>query len=111
MFCHLTETEENLTHIVWQKQTRENPERETFFIIYQDGKTELKNDIQDKFKFIGNIKEKSASIQLLGASLLDDGIYTCIFNTFSGQIQTNINVTVLGKNELMFHFRLCPKFN
>lgn len=98
LFCHLTETEENLTHIIWQKQTRGNPEQETFFIIHKDGKTELKNDIQDKVKFIGSIKEKNGSIQLLRASLLDDGIYTCIFNTFtSRQIQTSINVTVLGK--------------
>ncbi|XP_067266468.1 nectin-3 [Chanodichthys erythropterus] len=96
LFCHLTETEENLTHIIWQKQTRGNPEQETFFIIHKDGETELKNDIQDKVKFIGSIKEKNGSIQLLRASLLDDGIYTCIFSTFtSRQIQTNINVTVL----------------
>ncbi|XP_051762353.1 nectin-3 isoform X4 [Ctenopharyngodon idella] len=95
LFCHLTEIEENLTHITWQKQTGENPEQETF-LIHKDGKTELKNDIQDKVKFTGNIKEKNGSIQLLGVSLLDDGIYTCIFNTFhSGQIQTNINVMVL----------------
>lgn len=98
LFCHLTETEENLTHIVWQKQTRGNPEQHSFFIIHKDGKTEHRNDLQDKVKFIGNFKEKNGSIQLLGMSLLDDGIYTCIFNTFlSGKIRTNISATVHGK--------------
>ncbi|KAK7153629.1 hypothetical protein R3I94_007120 [Phoxinus phoxinus] len=95
LLCHLTETEENLTHIVWQKHTRGNPERHTFFIIHRDGKTEHQSYLQDKVKFVGDIKEKNGSIRLLGMSLLDDGIYTCIFNTFpSGQILTNINVTV-----------------
>ncbi|XP_016379014.1 nectin-3 isoform X1 [Sinocyclocheilus rhinocerous] len=93
--CHLTETEENLTHIVWQKQTRENPKQETFLIIDKDGKTEHKNDLLDKVKFIGNIKEKNGSVQLLGMTLMDDGIYTCIFIFPSGKNQTNINVTVL----------------
>uniref|UniRef100_A0A8C1E062 Ig-like domain-containing protein n=1 Tax=Cyprinus carpio carpio TaxID=630221 RepID=A0A8C1E062_CYPCA len=97
LFCHLTETEDNLIHVIWQKQTRENPKQETFLIIDKDGKTEHKNDLLDKVKFIGNIKEKNGSVQLLGMTLLDDGIYTCIFIFPSGQNQTNINVTVLGK--------------
>ncbi|XP_077103225.1 nectin-3 [Siphateles boraxobius] len=95
LFCHLTETEENLTKIVWQKQTRGNAEQHTFFIIHKDGKTEHEHNLQDKVDFIGSFKEKNGSIQLLGISLLDDGIYTCIFNTFpSGQILTNIDVSV-----------------
>ncbi|XP_056125888.1 nectin-3 [Rhinichthys klamathensis goyatoka] len=95
LFCHLTETEENLTRIVWQKQTRGIHEKHSFFIIHKDGKTEHKNYLKDTVRFIGNFKENNGSIQLLGLSLLDDGIYTCIFNTFpSGQILTNINVTV-----------------
>ncbi|XDV31138.1 hypothetical protein PO909_033896 [Leuciscus waleckii] len=94
LFCHLMETEENL-NIVWQKQTRGNPEQHSFFIIHKDGKTEHRKDLQDKVKFIGNFKENNGSIQLLGMSLQDDGIYTCIFNTFpSGTIVTNIRVTV-----------------
>ncbi|KAK7168590.1 hypothetical protein R3I93_004802 [Phoxinus phoxinus] len=102
LLCHLTETEENLTHIVWQKHTRGNPERHTFFIIHRDGKTEHQSYLQDKVKFVGDIKEKNGSIRLLGMSLLDDGIYTCIFNTFpSGQILTNINVTVHDPPELV----------
>lgn len=113
MFCHLTETEENLTRIVWQKQTRGNPELHTFFIIHKDGKTEHKNDLQDKLEFIGNFKERNGSIRLLGMSLLDDGIYTCIFNTFpSGQVLTNINVTVHGKTAGVFShfgFQVQPK--
>ncbi|XP_050975039.1 nectin-3 [Labeo rohita] len=99
LFCHLTETEENsyqfVTRIIWQKQTKENTEKETFFIIDKDGKTEHKNDLLDKAKFIGNFKEKNGSIQLLGMTLLDEGIYTCIFISPNGQRQTNINVTVL----------------
>lgn len=108
LFCHLTETEENLAHIVWQKQTRGTPELHTFFIIHKDGKTEHKKDLQDKLEFIGNFKERNGSIRLLGMSLPDDGIYTCIFNTFpGGQVLTNINVTVHGKTADVFsHFGL-----
>uniref|UniRef100_A0A8C2HMH4 Ig-like domain-containing protein n=1 Tax=Cyprinus carpio TaxID=7962 RepID=A0A8C2HMH4_CYPCA len=106
LFCHLTETEDNLIHVIWQKQTRENPKQETFLIIDKDGKTEHKNDLLDKVKFIGNIKEKNGSVQLLGMTLLDDGIYTCIFIFPSGQNQTNINVTVLGKTVNVILFRL-----
>ncbi|XP_043104246.1 nectin-3-like isoform X2 [Puntigrus tetrazona] len=94
LFCRLIETEEDLTRIVWQKQTRENLEQETFLIVEKDGKTEHKSDLLDKVKFIGNIKEKNGSVQLLGMTLLDDGVYTCIFIFPSGQKQTNINVTV-----------------
>ncbi|XP_067299231.1 nectin-3 isoform X2 [Pseudorasbora parva] len=95
LFCHLIEAEENITHIIWQKQTRENPMPETFFIIHKDGRTEHTNGLLDKVKFIGSINEKNGSIQLLGMSLMDDGIYTCIFNTFpTGQILMNISVTV-----------------
>lgn len=103
LFCHLTETEKTLTHIVWQKQTRGNPDLHTFFIIHKDGKTEHKNDLQDNVTFIGSFKEKNGSIQLLGMSLLDDGIYTCIFNTFPiGNILTNISVKVHGKTANVF---------
>jgi len=97
LFCHLTEMEDNLTHIVWQKQTRGIHEQHSFFIILKDGKTQHRNYLQDTVRFIGNFNENNGSIQLLGISLLDDGIYTCIFNTFRGQILTNINLTVQGK--------------
>ncbi|XP_026128148.1 nectin-3 [Carassius auratus] len=94
LFCHLIETEENLIHIIWQKQTRETPKPETFLIVDKDGKTENKNDLLDKFKFTGNIKEKNGSVQLLGMTLQDDGIYTCISIFPNGKTQTDINVTV-----------------
>ncbi|XP_059417301.1 nectin-3-like [Carassius carassius] len=107
LFCNLTETKENFTYIVWQKQTRGNPEKET----NKDHKTEH-NHLLDKVKFIGNIKEKNGSIQLLGMTLQDDGIYTCIFIFPSGKNQTNINITVLvpsvgkviGRTHVSGHF-------
>ncbi|XP_051565871.1 nectin-4-like isoform X1 [Myxocyprinus asiaticus] len=96
LFSQLTETKDNITSIVWQKKTREDPEKKTFFIIRQDGKTEHRNGLGDRVKFIGNIAEKKGSIQLVEMRILDEGIYTCIFNLFpSGPFETNINVTVL----------------
>ncbi|XP_052004735.1 poliovirus receptor homolog isoform X2 [Xyrauchen texanus] len=96
LFSELTETKDAITRIVWQKKTRENPEETTFFIIRQDGKTEHRNGLGDRVKFIGNIAEKKGTIQLVEMRILDEGIYTCIFNLFpSGPFETNINVTVL----------------
>lgn len=96
-FSQLTDTEESLSRIIWRKKTREDPVEKSFFIILPDGSTEHINGLKGRIKFIGNIPEKNGSVQLLGMRLLDEGIYTCIFNLFpSGPFETNINVTVLG---------------
>nr|XP_055071027.1 nectin-2 [Misgurnus anguillicaudatus] len=95
-FTQLTDTDESLSRIIWRKKTREDPVEKSFFIILPNGKTENLDGLKDRIKFIGNIAEKNGSVQLLGMRLLDEGIYTCIFNLFpSGPFETNINVTVL----------------
>ncbi|XP_042619265.1 poliovirus receptor-like isoform X1 [Cyprinus carpio] len=96
LLCQLTETDDDLTRIIWKKKTRENPEESIFFVIRQGGKTEHKNGL--KVQFIGNFAEKNGSIQLLGMRLLDEGIYTCTFNLYpSGPLETDINVTVFAR--------------
>lgn len=100
-FSQLTDTEESLSRIIWRKKTREDPVEKSFFIILPDGRTENINGLKGRIKFIGNIAEKNGSVQLLGMRLLDEGIYTCIFNLFpSGPFETNINVTVLVPPEV-----------
>lgn len=94
LFCDLTATQENTSRVVWQKQTSENHQPETFFIIHKDGQTEHR-DLQDHVRFVGNLMENNGSIQLMGLKLVDDGIYTCIFTINEQQAQKVISVTVL----------------
>uniref|UniRef100_A0A672L1P2 Ig-like domain-containing protein n=1 Tax=Sinocyclocheilus grahami TaxID=75366 RepID=A0A672L1P2_SINGR len=98
LLCQLTETDDDLTRIIWKKKTREKLEESVFFVIRQGGKTEHKNGLEDRVQFIGNFAEKNGSIQLFRMRLLDEGIYTCTFNLYpSGPLETDINVTVFGK--------------
>ncbi|XP_059417143.1 poliovirus receptor isoform X2 [Carassius carassius] len=98
LLCHLTETDDDLTRIIWKKKTRENPEETLFFVIRQGDKTEHKNGLITRLQFIGNFAEKNGSIQLLRMRLLDEGIYTCTFNLYpSGPLETDINVTVFAR--------------
>ncbi|KAK2905292.1 hypothetical protein Q8A67_007091 [Cirrhinus molitorella] len=98
LLCQLTGTDDHLNRIIWKKKTRGNPEEKFFFVIRPDGKTEVSNGLG--VEFIGNFVEKNGSIQLLRMSLMDEGIYTCIFNLIStGPFETNINATVLVRPE------------
>uniref|UniRef100_A0A671M574 Si:ch211-141e20.2 n=1 Tax=Sinocyclocheilus anshuiensis TaxID=1608454 RepID=A0A671M574_9TELE len=98
LLCQLTETDDDLTRIIWKKKTREKPEEDAFFVIRQGGKTEQRNGLEDRVQFIGNFAEKNGSIQLLRMRLLDEGIYTCTFNLYpSGPLETDINVTVFAR--------------
>uniref|UniRef100_A0A8C2IHV7 Si:ch211-141e20.2 n=1 Tax=Cyprinus carpio TaxID=7962 RepID=A0A8C2IHV7_CYPCA len=95
--CQLTDSDDQLTRIIWKKKTRENPEEKFFFSIRSGDKTEHSNGLGNRVQFIGNFAEKNGSIQLLRMRLLDEGIYTCIFNLInSGPFETNINATVFG---------------
>lgn len=95
--CHLTKTDDTLTRILWKKKTQENPEEKIFFVIHPDGTTEHSNGLGNRIQFIGNFAEKNGSVQILRMRLLDDGIYTCIFNLVSsGPLAADINVTVFG---------------
>ncbi len=94
LLCQLTETDADVTRITWKKKTQETPEEKTFFSIR---KTELSNALGERVQFIGNFAEKNGSIQIFRMRLLDDGIYTCIFNLFGvGTFETDINVKVFG---------------
>ncbi|XP_042586779.1 nectin-1-like isoform X1 [Cyprinus carpio] len=100
LLCQLTEFAEDadVTRIIWKKKTQETAEEKTFFSIRPGHKTEHSNGLGDRVQFIGNFTEKNGSIQLLRMRLLDDGIYTCIFNLFAvGTFETNINVTVFAR--------------
>ncbi|XP_016117876.1 poliovirus receptor-like isoform X1 [Sinocyclocheilus grahami] len=98
LLCQLTETDDDLTRIIWKKKTREKLEETVFFLIRQGGKTEHKNGLEDRVQFIGNFAEKNGSIQLFRMRLLDEGIYTCTFNLYpSGPLETDINVTVFAR--------------
>ncbi|XP_052461445.1 nectin-1-like [Carassius gibelio] len=101
LLCHLTETDDDLTRIIWKKKTRENPEETPFFVIRPGGKTEHKDGLMNRVQFIGNFAEKNGSIQLLRMRLLDEGIYTCTFSLFpSGPLETDINVIVFARPEV-----------
>lgn len=97
LLCQLTDTDDSLTRIIWKKKTQEHPEEKIFFGIRPGNKIDEPNGLRGRVQFIGNFEEKNGSIQLLRMRLLDDGIYTCIFNLFpSGSYETDINATVLG---------------
>ncbi|XP_036426384.1 nectin-1-like isoform X2 [Colossoma macropomum] len=96
LFCQLVETNERLTRITWQKRTRETLTNKNFFIINSDGKTENINGLGVRTEFIGNIQETTGTILLKNVTLLDEGVYTCIFNIFpSGPFETEIHLSVL----------------
>ncbi len=105
LFCQLTETEDQLTRIIWKKRTREKPVETFFFSIRAGDKTEHSNGLGNRVQFIGNFAEKNGSIQLLRMRLLDEGIYTCIFNLISrGAFETNINAAVLVCLLMYYYF-------
>uniref|UniRef100_A0AAR2JK09 Ig-like domain-containing protein n=1 Tax=Pygocentrus nattereri TaxID=42514 RepID=A0AAR2JK09_PYGNA len=95
LFCQLVETNERLTRITWQKRTREILTNKNFFYITPEGKTESVNGLGDRTEFIGDIKEIIGTILLRKVTLLDEGIYTCIFNVFpSGPFETEIHLNI-----------------
>lgn len=107
LFSKLTDTGESLTRIIWRKKTREDPEEKSFFVIFPDGKTKHLNGLKDRIQFIGDFSEKIGSVQIQEMRILDEGIYTCIFNLFpSGPFETNINVTVLGMMLCLWYWQV-----
>ncbi|KAL7882096.1 hypothetical protein AOLI_G00089450 [Acnodon oligacanthus] len=95
LFCQLVETNERLTRITWQKRTREIPTNKNFFYITPEGKTESVNGLGDRTEFIGDIEQIIGTILLRNVTLLDEGVYTCIFNVFpSGPFETEIHLQI-----------------
>ncbi|XP_040004727.1 nectin-3-like protein [Xiphias gladius] len=93
--CKLTDTTESLTQISWQRKTREKLQNDDFFTIMSDG-PQFVNGHDKRFEFIGSFDDKNGSLQLADITLLDEGIYTCIFTLFpSGNYKTEIPLNVL----------------
>ncbi|XP_072561963.1 nectin-3-like isoform X2 [Paramormyrops kingsleyae] len=93
--CRLTETDEDLEQVTWQKRTRGIPDNHNFFVILPPRDVRNVNGLGNRVRFIGNLTMKTGSIQILNVSLHDEGVYTCIFTLFpSGPHQTETRLTV-----------------
>ncbi|XP_048848745.1 nectin-3-like isoform X1 [Brienomyrus brachyistius] len=93
--CRLTETDEDLQQVTWQKRTREIPQNHNFLVILPPRDVKHVNGLVNRVRFIGNLSMKTGSIQILNVSLQDEGVYTCIFTVFpSGPHQTETQLTV-----------------
>ncbi|XP_044074056.1 nectin-1 [Siniperca chuatsi] len=94
--CKLIETTEDLTQISWQRKTRGKPQIDNFFTVTLDNGPQFVNGHDNRFKFIGSIKDNSGSLQLSRVTLIDEGTYTCIFTLFpSGNHKTEILLNML----------------
>ncbi|KAK2849771.1 hypothetical protein Q7C36_008554 [Tachysurus vachellii] len=95
LFCEAIEATEPLTTIRWQRRTKKNPTNTDFLAITSSGKEEHINGLRDRVKFAGNLAVLDGSILLSNVTLLDEGIYTCIFSVFpSGSYKTEIRLRV-----------------
>ncbi|KAK2849770.1 hypothetical protein Q7C36_008553 [Tachysurus vachellii] len=97
LFCEAIETTETLTTIRWQRRTKKKPTNTGtyFLVITSSGKEEQRDRLTDRVKFAGNFAGLDGSILLSNVTLLDEGIYTCIFSVFpSGPYKTEIRLRV-----------------
>ncbi|XP_047671377.1 nectin-4-like [Tachysurus fulvidraco] len=95
LFCEAIETTEPLTTIRWQRRTKKKPTNTDFLVVTSSGKEEYINGLRDRVKFAGNLAVLDGSIHLSNVTLLDEGIYTCIFSIFpSGPYKTEIRLRV-----------------
>ncbi|XP_018533805.1 nectin-1 isoform X2 [Lates calcarifer] len=94
--CKLIDTTETLTQISWQRMTRGKPQNDNFYTITSQNGPQFVNGRDDRFQIIGNFSDKNGSIQLSNVTLLDEGVYTCIFTLFpSGNHETKIPLNLL----------------
>ncbi|XP_063352981.1 nectin-3-like protein [Pelmatolapia mariae] len=115
--CHVTDTNDDLTQITWQRKTREKPHNDNFLTILPREGPQFVNGGDDRFSYIGNFNKKNGTLQLADVTLKDEGSYTCIFTLFpSGNQKTEIplnllvtpftnvkdNLPTLGKEEVLF---------
>ncbi|XP_060732952.1 nectin-4-like isoform X2 [Tachysurus vachellii] len=95
LFCEAFKTTEPLTTIRWQRRTKKNPTNADFLLVTSSGKEEYINTLRERVKFAGNLAVLDGSIRLGNVTLLDEGIYTCIFSVFpSGPYRTEIRLRV-----------------
>lgn len=95
--CSALDTTDTLSQIAWQKQTRGQPQNSDFVTITPEDGLKVINGGGDRVKFIGNTDDKNGSLELSNITLMDEGIYTCIFSLFpSGILQKEIALHVVG---------------
>ncbi|XP_039455777.1 poliovirus receptor-like isoform X1 [Oreochromis aureus] len=115
--CHVTDTNDDLTQITWQRRTRAKPHNDNFITIQPGNRLQFVRGHDDRFKYIGNFNNKNGTLQLSNVTLKDEGSYTCIFTLFpSGNQKTEIplnllvppftnvkdNLPTLGTEEVLF---------
>ncbi|TSL54364.1 Nectin-3-like protein [Bagarius yarrelli] len=94
LFCQVVDTSEPLTSITWQRRTKKKPTNAEFFITTSDGDEHI-NGLKDRLKFTGDISGPNGTIVLSNVTVLDEGIYTCIFSVFpSGPFETEVRLKV-----------------
>lgn len=94
--CSITDTKESLSQISWRKRTRGLPQSSRFATIRPEDGLKVINGDGDRVKFIGNIDDRSGSLELSRVSLMDEGNYTCAFTLFpSGTYQKEIALHVV----------------
>uniref|UniRef100_A0A671WBV8 Ig-like domain-containing protein n=1 Tax=Sparus aurata TaxID=8175 RepID=A0A671WBV8_SPAAU len=92
--CKLIDT---LSQISWQRTTRGKPQNEHFFSILPTDGPKFVNGHDKRFEFIGIFDDNNGSLQFANVTLMDEGIYTCIFTLFpSGNHETEIPLNLLG---------------
>uniref|UniRef100_A0A3Q3Q5F5 Ig-like domain-containing protein n=1 Tax=Monopterus albus TaxID=43700 RepID=A0A3Q3Q5F5_MONAL len=95
--CKLIDTTEDITQISWQRKTRGKPQNDNFFTILPKNGPQFVNGKDDRFKFIGSIKDNNGTLQISDVTLLDEGVYTCIFTLFpSGNHKREILLDLIG---------------
>uniref|UniRef100_A0A3B3V1D8 Ig-like domain-containing protein n=2 Tax=Poecilia TaxID=8080 RepID=A0A3B3V1D8_9TELE len=103
--CKLTQKlseNDNVEQISWQRKTKGKPKLDNFFTITKDD-ARLVNGPDRRFEFIGAFAEHNGTLKLSNASVLDTGIYSCVFSIFpSGYPTIKIELTVRGN--------LCRKY-
>uniref|UniRef100_A0A3Q4GKS7 Ig-like domain-containing protein n=1 Tax=Neolamprologus brichardi TaxID=32507 RepID=A0A3Q4GKS7_NEOBR len=115
--CHVTDTNDDLTQITWQRKTREKPHHDNFITIQPRNGLQFVNGHDDRFKYVGIFNDKNGTLQLSNVTLMDEGSYTCIFTLFPGgnqktEIPLNLlvppfthikdNLPTLGTEEVLF---------
>ncbi|XP_030284882.1 nectin-3-like protein isoform X3 [Sparus aurata] len=94
--CKLIDTTETLSQISWQRTTRGKPRNENFFTILPKDGPKFVDGYDERFRYIGIFDDNNGSLQLSDVTLMDEGIYTCIFTLFpSGNHKTEIPLNLL----------------